>query len=173
MTRTVGAMHVAKISRRHGDREYDSYLVRRSIREGRRVRHETVANVSQLPPEAIEALTLALKGVALVPAGEAFEIVRARKHGHVEAVLSAARRLGLARLLDREPSRERDLCLAMIAGRVLEGGSKLACTRQLHACTLGEELGVEGAVHDDLYGARWTGCWSASQRSSSGSPAGT
>ena len=71
-------MHVAKISRRHGDREYDSYLVRRSIREGRRVRHETIANVSQLPPEAIEALTLALKGVRLVPAGEAFEIVCAR-----------------------------------------------------------------------------------------------
>jgi transposase len=153
MTRTVGAMHVAKISRRHGEREYDSYLVRRSIREGRRVRHETVANVSGLPPEAIEALALALKGVALVPAGEAFEIVRARKHGHVEAVLSAARRLGLARLLDREPSSERDLCLAMIVGRVLEGGSKLACTRQLEACTLGEELGVEGAVHDDLYAA--------------------
>jgi transposase len=146
-------MHVAKISRRHGDRGYDSYLVRRSIREGRRVHHETVANVSRLPIEAIEALTLALKGVALVPAGEAFEIPRSRKHGHVEAVLSAARRLGLARLLDREPSRERDLCLAMIAGRVLDPGSKLACTRQLHCCTLGEELGVEGAVHDDLYAA--------------------
>jgi transposase len=153
VTRTVGAMHVAKISRRHGDREYDSYLVRRSIREGRRVRHETLANVSRLPLDAIEALTLALKGVALVPAGEAFEIVRARKHGQVEAVLTAARRLGLPRLLDREPSRERDLCLAMIVGRVLDSGSKLACTRQLSACTLGEELGVEGAVHDDLYAA--------------------
>lgn len=146
-------MHVAKITRRYRDREYDSYLVRRSIREGRRVRHETIANVSRLPPEAIEALTLALKGVPLVAAGEAFEIVRARKHGHVEAVLAAARRLGLPRLLDREPSRERDLCLAMIAGRVLEPGSKLACTRQLHSCTLGEELGVEGAVHDELYAA--------------------
>jgi transposase len=158
MARTIGAMHVAKISRRHGDREYHSYLVRRSIRDGSRVRHETVANVSQLPPEAIEALTLALKGARLVAADEAFEIVRARKHGHVEAVLTAARRLGLARLLDREPSRERDLCLAMIAGRVVEGGSKLACTRQLHACTLGEELGVEGAVHDELYAAMdWLG----------------
>jgi transposase len=153
MAVAADAMHVAKISRRHGDRCYDSYLVRRSIREGRRVRHETIANVSRLPPEAIEALTLALKGVALVPAGEAFEIVAARKHGHVEAVLSAARRLGVARLLDRAPSRERDLCLAMIAGRVLQGGSKLACTRQLASCTLGEELGVQGAVHDDLYAA--------------------
>jgi transposase len=153
MARINGAMHVAKISRRHGDREYDSFLVRRSIRDGRRVRHETIANISKLPAEAIEALRLALKGVALVPAGEAFEIVRSRKHGHVEAVLAAARRLGLPRLLDREPSRERDLCLAMIAGRVLDGGSKLACTRQLSACTLGEELGVVGAVHDELYAA--------------------
>ena len=158
MTRTIGAMHVAKIVRRHGEREYASHLVRRSIREGSRVRHETIANISALPAEAIEALTLALKGVALVPAGEAFEIVASRKHGHVEAVLSAARRLGLPRLLDREPSRERDLCLAMIAGRVLGGGSKLACTRQLESCTLGEELGVQGAVHDDLYGAMdWLG----------------
>jgi transposase len=153
MARTVGAMHVAKISRRHGEREYASYVVRRSVREGRRVRHETVANVSRLPPEAIEALTLALKGVRLVPAGEAFEIVCSRKHGHVEAVLAAARRLGLARLLDRARSRERDLCLAMIVGRVLAPGSKLACTRQLDACTLGEELGVQGAVHDELYAA--------------------
>lgn len=146
-------MHVAKISRRHGEREYVSHLVRRSIREGKRVRHETVANVSRLPPEAIGALALALKGVRLVPEGEAFEIARSRKHGHVEAVLAVIRRLGLARLLDRESSRERDLCLAMIAGRVLEPGSKLACTRQLHTCTLGEELGVQGAVHDDLYAA--------------------
>ena len=153
MVRPAGAMHVAKIVRRHGEREYTSHLVRRSIREGRRVRHETIANISGLPAGAIEALTLALKGVALVPAGEAFEIVASRKHGHVEAVLTVARRLGLARLLDREPSRERDLCLAMIAGRVLDPGSKLACTRQLHACTLGQELGVQGAVHDELYGA--------------------
>jgi transposase len=41
----------------------------------------------------------------------------------------------------------------MIVARVLDGGSKLACTRQLSACTLGEELGVEGAVHDELYAA--------------------
>ena len=34
MARTIGAMHVAKISRSHGDREYDSYPVRRSARAG-------------------------------------------------------------------------------------------------------------------------------------------
>jgi hypothetical protein len=148
-----GAMHVAKISRRHGDREYVSHLVRRSVRDGKRVRHETIANVSKLPPEAIEALALALRGVRLLPAGEAFAIERSLPHGHVEAALAAARRLGLARLLDREPCRERDLCVAMIVARVLAPGSKLATVRALGRSTLAAEVGVEGCDQDDLYAA--------------------
>src|ERR1700682_331040 len=99
-------MHVAKIRRRHGDRQYVSHLVRRSVREGKRVRHETIANISRLPTEAIEALTLALRGVRLLPAGEAFRIKRSLPHGHVEAVLAAAGRLGLARVLDLGASGE-------------------------------------------------------------------
>src|SRR5918992_1804808 len=131
MVEKRGSMHVAKISRRHGDREYVSHLVRRSIRDGQRVRHETIANVSRLPPQAIEALTLALRGARLLPAGEAFAIERSLPHGHVEAVLSAARRLGLWRLVDREPGRGGDLCVAMIVARVLSPGSKLATVRAL------------------------------------------
>jgi hypothetical protein len=153
MVEKYGAMHVAKIRRRHEDREYVSHLVRRSIREGTRVRHETIANISRLPAEAIEALTLALKGARLLPAGEAFRIKRSLPHGHVEAVLAAAGRLGLARLLDREPSRERDLCIAMIVSRVLSPGSKLATVRSLSQSTLGAEVGVVGCDQDDLYGA--------------------
>jgi hypothetical protein len=48
----------------------------------------------------------------------------------------------LSRLLDRAPSRERSLALAMIVQRVLEPGSKLACTRQLSQLTLAEELAL-------------------------------
>ena len=130
-----------------------SHLVRRSVRDGSRVRHETIANISRLPADAIEALTLALRGVRLLPAGEAFRITRSLPHGHVEAVLEAAGRLGLGRLLDREPSRERDLCMAMILARVLSPGSKLATVRSLGRSTLACELGVEGCDQDDLYQA--------------------
>jgi hypothetical protein len=151
-------MHVAKIRRRHGDREYVSHLVRRSVRDGKRVRHETIANVTRLPADAIEALTLALRGVRLLAAGEAFAITRSLPHGHVEAALAAARRLSLERLLDREPSRERDLCMAMIISRVLSPGSKLATVRSLGRSTLAAELGVEGSDQDDLYAAMdWLG----------------
>jgi transposase len=152
MKRKGGAMHVAKIERRHGDRVYTSHLIRRSVREGKRVRHETIANVSKLPPEAIEALRAALAGEAVAGTGEV-SIADSLPAGHVEAVLGGARRLGLARLIDRSPSKERDLCLAMICQRILQPGSKLATARALHQSTLASELGVEGAGQDDLYAA--------------------
>jgi hypothetical protein len=158
MARSVGAMHVATIRRRHGERVYESHLIRRSVREGKRVRHETIANVSRLPPVALDALRRALAGQTLVAAEEAFAVERSLPHGHVAAVLTALRRLQLGRLIDRAPSRERSLVLAMIAQRLLDPGSKLACARALGRSTLAEELDVAGADEDDLYAALdWLG----------------
>jgi len=152
------AMHVAKIERRHGERVYTSYLVRRSVREGKKVRHVTVANISRLPLPAIELLRRALAGETLLGADEAFRVERSLPHGHVAAVVAMAKTLELPRLLDRSPSPERQRALAMIVQRVLEPGSKLACTRALAQSTLAGELGVEGADADDLYAALdWLG----------------
>jgi hypothetical protein len=151
-------MHVATIRRRHGDRVYESHLIRRSIREGRRVRHETIANVSKLPPAALDALRRALAGQTLVTADDAFEIERSLPHGHVAAVLAALRRLDVARLVERAPSRERSLVVAMIAQRLLGPGSKLACVRALGQSTLAAELDVSDADEDELYAALdWLG----------------
>jgi hypothetical protein len=151
-------MHVATIRRWHGDRVYESHLIRRSVREGKRVRHETIANVSRLPPAALEALRRSLAGEALIGADAAFEVERSLPHGHVAAVLAAFRRLGLARLLDRAPSRERSLVLAMIAQRLVGPDSKLACVRALGQSTLADELDVVGCDEDELYAALdWLG----------------
>lgn len=143
-------MHVDTIRRRHGDRVYESFLVRRSVREGKRVRKETVANISGLPSEAIEAVRRVLQGEALLSAGEAFRIERSLPHGHVAAVLGTLRRLGLERILGRERSRERDLAVALVCQRLLRPGSKLSATRQFALTTLGEELQVEGASEAEL-----------------------
>ena len=94
-----------------------------------------------------------LAGETLVSAQDAFEIERSLPAGHVNAALAMARRLELAKLLDRSASRERDLCLAMILGRVICPGSKLGTVRTLGQSTLASELGVEGADEDDLYAA--------------------
>jgi Transposase DDE domain len=153
MKKTGGAMHVVTIKRRHGAREYESTLVRRSIREGKRVRKETVANLSRLPAEAVEAVRRALAGETLVAAEDAFQVERSLPHGHVTAVLGTARRLGLERLLGRERTRERDLCLALVCQRLLRPGSKLSATRQFGLSTLGEELAVADASEAELLAA--------------------
>ena len=38
------------------ERTYERHLLRRSFRDGGKVRKETLANLSQLPPEAITAM---------------------------------------------------------------------------------------------------------------------
>src|SRR2546428_3060790 len=90
---------------------------------------------------------------ALVAAGELFATERSLPHGQVQALLAMSSRLGLARLLDRQPSPERSRVLALICQQVLQPGSKLACTRALGQSTLAGELAVEGVDADELYAA--------------------
>jgi hypothetical protein len=132
---------------------YETTLLRRSYREGGKVRHETLGNLSHLPAETIELIRRSLRGERLVPAEEALRIERSLPHGHVAAVLGTARKLGLERLLGRERSRERDLALALVCQRLLRPGSKLSATRQFGLSTLAEELDVEGASEAELLAA--------------------
>jgi Transposase DDE domain len=146
-------MHVVTNRRQGRHREYVTHLLRRSYREGGKVKNETLANLSHLPDEVIELIRGALRGRRYLDAEGVFAIERSLPAGHMRAALSMARRLELGRLLDRAPSRERDLCLAMICQQALRPGSKLQAARALKQTTLGDELDVAGASEDDLYAA--------------------
>ncbi|MDD5708738.1 MAG: IS1634 family transposase [Kiritimatiellae bacterium] len=128
-------------------------LLRETHRAGKRTVKRTIANLSECPPEAIDALRLTLKGIKLVPAQDAFAVERSLPHGHVEAVLGSMRALGIERMLSPRPCRERDLAVAMIAQRLVDPCSKLATVRQWQATTLATQLGVEDADENDLYRA--------------------
>ena len=128
-------------------------LLRESYREGTRVRKRTLANLSALAAEQIDAIRRALKGEKLVPVAELFEIVRSGHHGHVQAVLVAMKQLGFESLVASRPSRERALIMAMVAARILEPTSKLATTRWWHTTTIPDVFDVTGADEDDLYAA--------------------
>ena len=157
MTRRGAAVHVATTRRKYKDRVYETHLLRRTYREGGKVKHETLGNLSHLPPPAIDAVRRVLRGEQLIAPEEGFEVIRSLPHGHVEATLSTLRRIGLEKMLGSRRSRERDLATAMIVARILEPGSKLATGRALHRdtahSTLGELLGVEDANTDELYAA--------------------
>jgi hypothetical protein len=153
-------MHVDQAGRHYmtvgGERRsYPTYLLRRSYRDEQgRPRKETLANLTGLPPESIEALRATLKGRTLVDAEAAFEVERSVPHGDVAAAHVMASRLGLADLLG-PACRERDLAYALVLSRAVRPESKLATARRWAGgdTTLGADLGVAGASTDEVYAA--------------------
>ena len=148
-----GTSHVVTTRRVYKDKVYCTHLLRRSYREDGKVKNETLGNLSHLPDALIDIIRRSLKGETFVSATAAFEIVRSRAHGHVQAVSDAMQRLGLASVLGSVASRERDVALAMIAARIVQPDTKLATTRHWHCTTLAEDFGVLEANEDDLYAA--------------------
>ncbi len=132
---------------------YTSYLLRRSYREGGKVRHENLGNLSHLPVEIIDAIRAMLAGRRLVDLDEDFEITRSLPHGHIAAVLGVLRDLDLERLLGRDRCRERDLVVAMVCQRLIGPGSKLSATRRFSQTTLGDELSLGEVKEAELLAA--------------------
>ncbi|HVT15489.1 MAG TPA: transposase, partial [Thermoanaerobaculia bacterium] len=117
MARRGEAVHVATTSRTYKGKTYQTHLLRRTYRESGKVKHQTLGNLSHLPPQLVEVIRRALRGETVVPAAEAFEIQRSLPHGHVAAGLAMLRQLGLDRLLASASSRHRELVVAMIIAR--------------------------------------------------------
>jgi len=153
MAKRTGAVHVSTTRRHYKGKVYETTLLRRSYREGGKVRNETVGNLSHLPPEVIAAIRAMLAGRELVDVGEGLTVESSLPHGHVAAVLGVARALDLERLLARTRTRERDLVLAMICQLVIAPGSKLSFTRRFCQTTLAGELSLAEVSEAELLGA--------------------
>jgi transposase len=150
-------MYVATVPNRNSP---PAILLRESFRENGKVKSRTIANISHLQSQQIEALRLALAGslsTATSPLPDSFRISRSLPHGHTAAVLGCLRHLKLDAILHSARSRQRDLVVAMIVARILEPASKLATARGLHADTLSSSLGdlleLDSADESELYAA--------------------
>ena len=130
-----------------------TYLLRESYREGKKVRKRTLANLSALSDEQIDAIRAVLSGQSVRPVEELWQTSRSRSHGAVRAVRVAMQRLGFESLIASRASAERDAVCAMVAARILAPHTKLATTRWWHTTTLAEEYGVAEADEADLYAA--------------------
>jgi Transposase DDE domain len=163
-----GKVHVVRVSKtgyvdKQGRRrDYSSAYLRRTYRDGGKVKNETVASLSALPAHVIDLIDAGLKGRQLVPAGEAVTITRSLPHGHAAAVHAMAAKLGLPALLG-PAGPHRDLAMALIISRVIRPGSKLSTLTWWAGATLGADLGVDGAGTDDIYAAM---DWLAGQQDS-------
>ena len=148
-----GPVHVVTTSRRYKGKLYQTHLLRRSYREGGKVKNETVGNLSHLPPHLVALIRSSLHGETHTVTNQAsdFEIIDSFHHGHVHAVRATMKQLGFENLIAARPSRERNLVLAMVAARIVNPFSKLATRRWWNTTTLGEDLGIADAGVDELY----------------------
>jgi Transposase DDE domain len=153
MSRRSGAVHVATTTRVYKGRVYQTHLLRRTYRDGGRVRHQTLGNLSHLPPDLIETIRRRLRGDSS-PDSRPWEIVRTLPHGHVLAALGTLTSVGLESILASRPSRERSLVIAMIVARILQPASKLATARALQEETATTSLGLELGLGQERIGER-------------------
>ena len=118
-------------------------LLRKTWREGKRIRRQTLANLSKVPPPVVDAIRAVLQdGVVFSSLDQAVTLQRSLPHGHVAALLGLATELGLPRILHRSPSRQRNLALAALIARLIHPASKLATARGLSPDTADSSLGV-------------------------------
>ena len=153
MPQRTGTAHVVTTTRQYKGRVYRTHLLRRSYRDGGTVKNETLGNLSHLPDDLVEIIRASLRGATFVPLNQAFEVIRSRSQGAVEAVALTMQRLGFAALIASKPCRERDIVLAMVAARIVAPHTKLATTRWWHTTTLAEDFDVADANEDELYAA--------------------
>ena len=168
-------MHVARNRRTYTaksgeQRVYESVLVRRTYRDGARVRHETLANLSALPADAVTAIEATLKGERLVPAGQAVQITASARTGTSPPCTRPRCSWACPRCWARQAG-PRDLALALIISRVAAPASKLSTQTWWADVTLGADLGVAGASTDDIYAAMdWLGAPGGRDRGRTGPP---
>jgi len=122
-------MYVEEIRLKRGRKRYCTTLVRESYRQGDKVLHRTVCNLSKLPAPVIEQIRAGLrKGQAAAPPDGPLLVEHQREYGASYALLDLARQLQLDRLIYSRKEPWREDALALIVGRVVYQGSKLALT---------------------------------------------
>ncbi|MCH7719954.1 MAG: IS1634 family transposase [Planctomycetes bacterium] len=156
MPSRMGAVHVATTTRKYKGKVYQTTLLRRTYRQDGKVKHQTLGNISHLPPNLIDIIRRGLRGELGDP-GAGWDIVRSLPHGHVAAVLGTLQNIGLDRVLLTRRCRPRDIICALIVSRIIEPASKLATTRFLKTETattsLPVELGLDGLRQGEVYEA--------------------
>ena len=151
------AVHIATVTKRHKGKTYVSHLLRHSYREGEKVKHLTLGNLSDLPDDLIDVMKKRLAGEPLPKEDDDFDILRTLPHGHVAAVLGTLKKIGLDRIISSTNCREAQLVTAMIVLRIIAPGSKLANLTSMQPETaehsLAGELQLQEIEKPELYEA--------------------
>lgn len=130
-------------------------VLRSSFRDGDKVKHLNHGRITGLALDQLQLIQAAFRG-EVVPkdSPQAFQTLNSREYGASHALLQLAQELELDRALYSRKEPWVQDCLAMIVGRVVYAGSKLALSNQWKNTALWELCGVAGPVdvEDHCYG---------------------
>src|SRR6266700_1574337 len=136
-----------------GGKTYTRHLLRESYRANGKVRHRTIANLSQCSAAEIEAIRLALRHKQdlenLGTVQDAVTLKQGVAFGAVWTVYHVARRLGIDKALGT--TREGKLALWQVMARVIAQGSRLSAVRLAMSHAACDVLGLGPFDEDALY----------------------
>jgi len=140
---------------KQGDKSYTRHLLRESYREGKKVRHRTIANLSHCSDEEIAAIRLALrhkKNLTELTTKDKEQVFSQRQGlsvGAVWSVYDIARQIGVVEAFGT--TRDGKLALWQVIARVIDQGSRLSAVRLAGAHAACDVLGLGKFNEDDLY----------------------
>lgn len=133
-------------------RKHHYGLIRSSFRRDGKVQHPSHGRLSGLPLEKLKLIQAAFRGqVVRSDSPETFQILASREYGASQALLQLARELALPQVLYSRKEAWVGPALAMIIGRIVYAGSKLALAHQAPNTALWELCGVAGKVDVDQH----------------------
>ena len=146
-------MYVDEATVRQNGKVYTRCLLRESYREGKKVRHRTIANLSKCSPEEIAAIRLALRHkkdlTQITDRSKACIIRQGLSVGAVWVLYDMARQLGIDQALGA--TRQGRLALWQVIARVIDQGSRLSAVRLAGSHAACDVLGLEKFNEEDLY----------------------
>ncbi len=128
-------------------------VIRTTFREKGEIRHTTHGTIKDMSLEQLKLIQAAFRGDVLVKgSADAHKVTESKEYGASSSVLQVAKELELDRMIYSRYSEQwvKD-CLAMIVGRLVYSGSKLALSHRWEDTALWELCGIEGPVDVDKH----------------------
>ena len=129
----VASMYIETVSTRRGEKIYKCILLRESFREGGKVKHRTIANLTGRPDDEINALRFALEHKGRLPDGHSIlegsklDYQQGLSVGAIIVISKVAERLGITESLGC--SENAKLALWQVIARIVQQGSRLGAVR--------------------------------------------
>jgi len=146
-------MRLDTIHKTSNGKTYTSHLLRQAYRDNGRVRHRTIANLSQCSSDEIDAIRLALqhKGdlTQLGSLKDQLTIKQGLSVGAVAALFEVAKRLGIVAALGT--SQQAKQALWQVLARAIDQGSRLSAVRLAGSHAACDVLALETFNEEDLY----------------------